>query len=108
MDVTSTLANTTELVGLTVAEKSGRCEANEKVLEILHATGSSSLFENYKHSYPLLAVKPPVVFRAMDQWFVSLDKDDLRGKAVTASDGVRFIPKFGMATSNPRISRDKT
>ena len=86
----------TELVGLTVAEKSGRCEANDKVLEILHATGSLLYSENYKHSYPFCwRSKTPVVFRAMDQWFVSLDKDNLRGKAVAAADGVRFIPEFG-------------
>ena len=46
-----------------------------------------------------------MVFRAMDQWFVALDKDDQR-KAVAAADGVRFIPEF--ASDELGISRDKT
>ncbi|MBT4225086.1 MAG: class I tRNA ligase family protein, partial [Opitutae bacterium] len=32
---------------------------------------------------------------AMDQWFVSLDKDGLRQKAIQAVDKVSFIPSFG-------------
>ena len=86
----------TELVGLTVAEKGGRCEANDKVLEILEASGNLLKAEPYSHSYPFCwRSKTPVVFRAMDQWFVSLDKDDLRQKAVAAVGSVDFIPGFG-------------
>jgi isoleucyl-tRNA synthetase len=84
------------LVGLTVAEKGGKCEANEKVLEILHEKKALLKAESYHHSYPFCwRSKTPVVFRAMDQWFVSLDKDGLRQKAVQAVETVSFIPAFG-------------
>ena len=85
-----------ELVGLSVANKGGRNEANEKVLELLTAKGVLLHSEVYPHSYPFCwRSKTPVVFRAMDQWFVSLDKDGLRDEVIKAVDNVSFIPEYG-------------
>ena len=85
-----------ELVGLTVAVKNNRCEANEKVLEILTRNNALLHSEKYPHSYPFCwRSKTPVVFRAMDQWFVSLDKDGLRENVISAVEDVNFIPDYG-------------
>ena len=85
-----------ELAGISVAEKGGRCEANDQVLKILSDQGALLKAEPYTHSYPFCwRSKTPVVFRAMDQWFVSLDQDDLRKKVMEAVNSVDFIPAFG-------------
>jgi isoleucyl-tRNA synthetase len=49
------------------------------------------------HSYPhCWRCKNPVIFRATEQWFVSMEKNDLRKKALEAIDTrVRWIPAWG-------------
>ncbi|MFP6901753.1 MAG: class I tRNA ligase family protein, partial [Opitutales bacterium] len=39
--------------------------------------------------------KTPVVFRAMDQWFVSLDKGGLRDRVLRAIEEIGFTPEWG-------------
>ena len=95
-----------ELVGVTVLEKNGKCPANDKVLEILRQKGALLHLESFSHSYPhCWRSKTPVVFRAMDQWFIALDKPftDAKGRAqnsmrdlAKASIGtVKWIPEGG-------------
>ncbi len=85
-----------ELVGVSVLEKSSGCPANEKVLEILTERkallGKADHFHQYPHCW---RSKTPVVFRAMDQWFVSLDKNQLRERCIAAVDDVSFTPDWG-------------
>ncbi len=84
------------LVGLSVLEKSSGCPANIEILDILReSNGLLGLFD-YHHQYPhCWRSKTPVVFRAMDQWFVSLDKDDLRQNCMEEVQSVAFTPKWG-------------
>jgi isoleucyl-tRNA synthetase len=103
-----------ELVGVSVLEKRPReCPANDKVLELLQARGALLANKPYRHQYPFCwRSKTPVVFRAMDQWFIGLDKlfsgptsaasaatevpgDTLRQKAVEAIKQVQWIPATG-------------
>ena len=85
-----------ELVGLSVLEKTNGCAANNKVLEILTRENRLLAKENHHHQYPhCWRSKTPVVFRAMDQWFVSLDKNDLRGDCIKKIDEVKFTPEWG-------------
>ena len=85
-----------ELVGITVLEKGGRNEANEKVLEILKRSGALLNSRKITHQYPhCWRSKTPVIFRAMDQWFVALDKDGFRKEALAAIDTVKWIPERG-------------
>ena len=85
-----------ELVGLSVLEKTNGCAANNKVLEILTRENRLLAKENHHHQYPhCWRSKTPVVFRAMDQWFVSLDKNDLRGDCIKKLDEVKFTPEWG-------------
>lgn len=90
-----------DLVGLTTLETKGRSPANVAVIEKLKATGTLLLFQRYEHQYPhCWRSKTPIIFRAVDQWFVSLDKPmadgtSPRAKAKAAIDGVRWVPAFG-------------
>jgi len=86
-----------ELVGLSVLEnESGRSAANGKVLELLDAAGALLKIEKISHQYPhCWRSKTPVIFRAMDQWFVALDKDNLRKEALDAISTVEWLPARG-------------
>jgi isoleucyl-tRNA synthetase len=49
------------------------------------------------HSYPhCWRCKKPVIFRATEQWFISMEKNDLRERALQAIRGVQWIPSWGM------------
>jgi isoleucyl-tRNA synthetase len=63
--------------------------------------------ENYHHSYPhCWRSKTPIIFRAMDQWFIKIDheKDDVPGAAHSARAFVRPLLKLS-AGSPGRIDR---
>ncbi len=63
-----------ELVGRSILEQRGRSEANDAVLALLEARGALLHREDYTHSYPhCWRSKTPVIFRAMDQWFIRVD-----------------------------------
>ena len=85
-----------ELVGLSVLDKNNGCAANQKVLEILTRQKRLLAQENHHHQYPhCWRSKTPVVFRAMDQWFVSLDKNNLRKNCIEKLHEVNFTPDWG-------------
>lgn len=84
------------LVGVPVLGKNGRSPANEAVLELLKAKGALLQERPITHSYPhCWRSKTPVIFRAMDQWFIHLDHDGLRERALAAVDSVKWIPSWG-------------
>ncbi|MDP3851274.1 MAG: isoleucine--tRNA ligase [Luteolibacter sp.] len=77
-----------ELVGVHVFK------SNERIIEILAESGHLLGREVYKHSYPhCWRSKTPIIFRAVEQFFISLDK--LRGQALCAIDGVEWLPAWG-------------
>ena len=85
-----------ELVGLSVLEDGSISEANKGVLKIIAQNGSLVAKQTIQHNYPhCWRSKTPVVFRAMDQWFVALDKSGDRQRALDTLDDVRFIPAWG-------------
>ena len=84
------------LVGVSVLETKGKCPANAAVLSLLKASGALLKVEKYSHQYPhCWRSKTPVIFRAMDQWFVALDKASMREKVLEAIERVEWIPKWG-------------
>lgn len=88
---------TQSLVGVSVLEKGGKCPANEAVLDLLRQQNALLADKSYLHQYPhCWRSKTPVIFRAMDQWFVSLDANDLRKQALQAVEQVRWTPEAGI------------
>ncbi len=52
--------------------------------------------DKLSHSYPhCWRCKKPVIFRATEQWFISMEKNDLRNQALRAIDEVKWIPPWG-------------
>ncbi len=71
-------------------------DANKAVNAKLGEGGKLLLERETTHSYPhCWRCKKPVIFRATEQWFISMDKNDLRGKALQWIDRVEWIPGWG-------------
>lgn len=72
-------------------------EANPKVIEKLKENCALLQESKIRHSYPhCWRCKNPVIFRATTQWFISMETNDLRGRALRAIDReVRWIPAWG-------------
>lgn len=69
-------------------------ESNEKILECLKASGALVASEEMAHQYPhCWRCDSPIIFRAADQWFASVDA--LKEDAVKAIKGVNWIPAWG-------------
>ena len=93
-----------DLVGLTTLESVEDIEAkrtspaNVAVLKALAAANALLAKQRYTHSYPhCWRSKTPIIFRAVDQWFVSLDKTGARAEALAAIGTVAWIPGWGEA-----------
>ena len=81
-------AGLSELVGMHVFKSNGR------IIEILAESGHLLGQEEYKHSYPhCWRSKTPIIFRAVEQFFISLDT--LRGQALEEIDRVKWMPAWG-------------
>jgi isoleucyl-tRNA synthetase len=71
---------------------------NQQIVDDLHASKHllSDPRAKLKHSYPhCWRCHNPVVFRATDQWFLSLEHAGLRKKTLAEIDRVRWIPSWG-------------
>lgn len=83
-------------------------KANPQIVEKLQELGVLLGHGTLNHSYPhCWRCKKPVIFRATKQWFVSMDKGQLRERALKEIDRVQWIPErgrdriFGMITNRP-------
>ncbi len=86
-----------EMVGKSILAKHGKSDANEAVLHELRVRHALLHQENYHHSYPhCWRSKTPVIFRAMDQWFIKIDHNQFREQAVAEIDRVNWIPDWGI------------
>ncbi|NBV20777.1 MAG: isoleucine--tRNA ligase [Proteobacteria bacterium] len=94
-----------ELLGKSILEKHGRSDANDAVLHELRVRNALLHQENYHHSYPhCWRSKTPIIFRAMDQWFIKVDHvgDDVRSLASNAELGMRNAESSQrLVTSSP-------
>ena len=85
------------MLGKSILEKHGKSDANEAVLHELRVRHALLHQENYHHSYPhCWRSKTPVIFRAMDQWFIRIDHDRFREQALAEIDRVKWIPDWGV------------
>ncbi len=72
--------------------------ANERVIDTLKAHGMLLRVARIKHSYPhCWRHKTPVIFRATPQWFISMEQQGLRARALEEIKKVRFTPDWGEA-----------
>ena len=79
-----------ELIGKTV------WEANPIVLEILKQAGALAASRKIEHSYPhCWRCHNPTIFRATEQWFIGMDRNDLRRRALDAIKTVHWTPSWG-------------
>jgi isoleucyl-tRNA synthetase len=84
-------------------------KANPGIVESLKASGRLLGHGSITHSYPhCWRCKNPVIFRATEQWFISMETNQLRQKAMEQIEhNVRWIPSWGkdriggMITSRP-------
>ncbi len=69
-------------------------DANKPIAEHLESTGNLFALKKIIHQYPhCWRCKQPVLFRATDQWFCSVD--DFKDDAIKAIDEVEWIPGWG-------------
>jgi isoleucyl-tRNA synthetase len=71
-------------------------EANARITADMKKDGTLLKESVITHSYPhCWRCKNPVIFRATEQWFISMDKRGLRAKSREAIAGVEWIPEWG-------------
>ncbi|MFT5425497.1 MAG: isoleucyl-tRNA synthetase [Gammaproteobacteria bacterium] len=71
-------------------------KANKHVIEVLIEKQMLLHHEQLQHSYPhCWRHKTPVIFRATPQWFISMDANGLRNKALEEIKNVEWMPDWG-------------
>ncbi|MCX6554096.1 MAG: isoleucine--tRNA ligase [Candidatus Aminicenantes bacterium] len=71
-------------------------KANQRIVEDLRQKNSLLHDGSITHSYPhCWRCKKPVIFRATEQWFIAMDTDELRSKAIAAIQKVNWLPRWG-------------
>ncbi len=69
---------------------------NGRIAELIRDAGGLLATGHLVHSYPhSWRSGAPLIFRATPQWFISMETNDLRGKALVAIDSTRFVPAGG-------------
>jgi len=79
-----------EIIGKTI------WEANPIVVEILERHSALLALDRLEHSYPhCWRCHRPVIFRATEQWFIGMDRNEFRKRALDAVHQTRWMPTWG-------------
>ena len=71
-------------------------KANPEIIQKLKQDGFLIRHEDIKHSYPhCWRCHQPIIFRATNQWFISMDKMNLRKNALEGIGRTEWIPQWG-------------
>ena len=71
-------------------------KSNEKIIDTLFQKGNLIHAGQIRHSYPKCwRCKTPVITRATKQWFMGVDRSELRKKALESIRKVKWIPEVG-------------
>jgi isoleucyl-tRNA synthetase len=71
-------------------------DANANINKKLNEVGAMLSEGRIEHNYPhCWRCKKPVIFRATPQWFISMDKTELRQNSLKSIDKVTWIPHWG-------------
>jgi isoleucyl-tRNA synthetase len=80
-------------------------EANPAVIALLRARGALLGEGKLTHSYPhCWRCHRPVIFRATEQWFIGIEKNDLRRRSLEAVAGVKWMPGWGQERMHSMIA----
>ena len=81
-------------------------DANPVIIDWLREQGTLVAARKISHSYPhCWRCHEPVIFRATDQWFVSMEENGLRGKAMDAIErDVTFYPGWAVNRIGSMVS----
>ncbi len=93
----------TDEAGPALKGKKANGDANEAVLALL---GSSLLSRGtIRHSYAhCWRCKGPILFRATDQWFIKVDHEGLRARALAEVAKTRWVPGWGQRRIEGMVS----
>lgn len=70
--------------------------ANEKIIEKMQENNALLFVSKVTHSYPKCwRCKKDVIFRATPQWFLSMEKNGIKDKAIEAIKNVKWVPNWG-------------
>ena len=82
--------------GTPIFEGENVLNADDHVIEVLTTRGALVHHEAIIHSYPhCWRTKTPLIFRATPQWFISMDQNGLREKALQEIQQVSWVPEWG-------------
>ncbi len=82
--------------GTPVVEGRHVYQANEIMVEHLQNCGALLETSQIKHAYPhCWRCHKPLIFRATPQWFISMDKNDLRNRALEEIKKTAWTPEWG-------------
>jgi len=71
-------------------------DANKNVISKLAEKGALLASAEVDHSYPhCWRCKSPIIFRATEQWFISMSHNELRSGSLDAINSVQWIPSWG-------------
>ncbi len=71
-------------------------EGNPIVIELLKANGALLGQQKIEHSYPhCWRCHRPTIFRATEQWFIGMDRNELRARALQAVGNIKWMPAWG-------------
>ncbi len=80
-------------------------QANPIVIGLLEAKGALASQARIEHSYPhCWRCHNPVIFRATEQWFIGMDREDLRARTLEAIKTVDWHPSWGEERMSNMIS----
>lgn len=87
-------AKYTEEVGVPSLVGKHVFDANKDIISMLEQGNNLFGVEEYRHQYPhCWRSKTPIIFRAVEQFFISMDK--LRPQALEEIDKVQWLPAWG-------------
>ncbi len=71
-------------------------DANAPIIELLRQRGALAAHQEIEHSYPhCWRCRKPLIFRATEQWFISLEANGLRKAALEEIKKVQWTPGWG-------------
>ena len=94
-------ASSGEFKGLNVLD------ANKLILEKLQSLGLLLSDSKIQHAYPhCWRCKNPIIFRATKQWFLNIDKQDLRKKLLEAiAQNIAWVPSAGKERISAMVAK---